>query len=96
MRVLQDRWSKCSSNELSSSSSHTNNRYLNTPKKLAKVADLRQRVKNAENQVARLKERLCTVIQESESVDQGLHNDLSTIMKENTSAIQGAFKFIFS
>ena len=91
LRVLQDRWSKRSSDELSSSSSHTNDRYLNTPEKLAKVANLRQRVKNAENEVMRLKERLRNLIESSESVDQGLHDDLSTIMSENTNDIQKAF-----
>ena len=91
LHVLQDRWSKLSSDELSSSSSHTNNRYLNTPERLAKVANLRQRVKNAENEVIKLKERECNLIQKSDSVDQGLHDDLSTIINENTSDIQKAF-----
>ena len=71
--VLHDRWSKRNSDELSSSSSHTNNRYLNTPERLPKVTKLRQRVKNAENEIARLKEKICNLIQKSESVDEGLH-----------------------
>lgn len=33
LRVLQDKWSNCSSEELSSSSTPTNNRYLNMPQK---------------------------------------------------------------
>ena len=39
LRVLQDRWSN-RSDELSSSSSHANNRYLNTPEKQAKFVSL--------------------------------------------------------
>ena len=89
LHVLQHQWSKRSSDELSSSS---NNQYLNTPEKLAKVANLRQQVRNAENEVIRLKESLCNTIEKSEPVDQGLHNDLSAIMDENTSAIQSAFR----
>ena len=55
LRVLQDRWSKRSSDELSNSSSHTNNRYLNTPERLAKVTKLRQHAKNAEMRLISLK-----------------------------------------
>ena len=91
LRVLQDRWSNHSSEELSSSSSHTNNRYLNTPEKNAKFSSLRQRVKNAENELTRLRERLCNKIEKSESVDKGLHNDLTTIMNHNVNEIQKAF-----
>ena len=64
---------------------------MNTLEKLAKVGALRQRAKNAEAQVIKLKDKLCKIIQESESVDQGLHNDLSTIMEENTTSIHSAF-----
>ena len=91
LRVLYDRWCKSNSDELSSSSSHTNNRYFNTPERLAKVSKLRQRVRNAEFEIARLKERVCTLIQESSSVDQGLREDLFSIMKGKTSEVYKAF-----
>ena len=39
----------------------------------------RQRVKNAENEITRFKEKICNLIQKSESVDQGLLGDLATI-----------------
>ena len=78
LSVLHDRWSKHNSNKLSSSSSHTNNRYLNTPERLAKVTKLRQLV---ENEITRLKVKICNLVQKSESVDQGLHGNLATVMK---------------
>ena len=85
------RWCKRDSDELSSSSSHTNNRYLNTPEKFAKVTKLRQQVKSAENEVTRLKEKIANLIQTSEIVDEGLHRDLSTIMHDKTNDVHKAF-----
>ena len=87
LRILHDRGCKRDADELSSSSSHTNNRYLNTPEKLAKVTKLRQRVKSEENEVSRLKEKIANLIQTSEIVDEGLHTDLSTIMHDNTNDV---------
>ena len=78
--------------DLSSSSSHTNVRYLNTPEKLAKITNLRKRVKTAETEIFRLKQRVSEMIQDSgEEVDSGLHRDLSEIMSENTSDIHASF-----
>ena len=82
LHVLYDGWCKSNSDELSSLSSHTNNRYLNTPEKIAKVTNLRQRVQNAEKEISVLKEQVRNLIQKSEVVDEGLHNDLPTIVDE--------------
>ena len=51
----------------------------------------RQCVKNAKNEIASLKEKICNLIQKSESVDQGLHGGLATVIHENTSDIHKAF-----
>ena len=91
LRVLHDRWCKRNSDELSSSSSHANNRYLNTPEKLAKVTNLRQRVRNAEVEVFKLKDMVRNLIEKSEAVDEGLHEDLTTIVNESTQEVQNAF-----
>ncbi len=91
LRVLHDRWCKRDSDQISSYNSHTNNRYLNTPERPYKVRKLRQCVKNAECEVSRLKEKVCTFIQKSETIDEGFHQDLATIMDVNTSDIHKAF-----
>lgn len=91
LRVLYDRWCKRNSDELSSSSSHTNNRYLNTPEKLAKVTNLRQRVRNAEVEISKLKDKVRNLIEKSEAIDEGLHNDLSTIVNESTQEVHNSF-----
>ena len=91
LRVLHDRWCKRNSDELSSSSSHANNRYLNTPEKLAKVTNLRQRVRNAEVEAFKLKDMVRNLIEKSEAVDEGLHEDLTTIVNESTQEVQNAF-----
>ena len=49
--------------DVSSSSSHTNVRYLNTPEKLAKMTNLKKRVKSAEIEITRLKEKVLSLIQ---------------------------------
>lgn len=92
LRTLYTRWSKRNSGDVSSSSSHTNVRYLNTPEKLAKITCLRKRVKTAEAEIVRLKQKVLELIQEKgEDVDGGLHQDLSLIMQENTSDVHAAF-----
>ena len=47
LRVLCGRWLKRDSEEVSSSSSHTNNRYMNTSEKVAKMEKMRRNIKIA-------------------------------------------------
>ena len=78
--------------DVSSSSSHTNVRYLNTPEKLAKMTNLKKRVKSAEIEITRLKEKVLSLIQKNgEEVDSGLHGDLSSIVQENMKNMHAAF-----
>ena len=62
----------------STSSSHTNDRYLNTPEKKAK---LRKRLHTAEASVKRLSDRICKLTEDhGEVIDDALHSDLLSIM----------------
>lgn len=45
LRILCDRWSRRDSEELSSSSSHTNIRYMSTPEKSTKLGNMSRRIK---------------------------------------------------
>ena len=61
---------------------YANNRFLNTPQKADKLKTLKSRVKSAEREIQKLKEK----IQESSEVsgvnlDEALHHDLLNIMK---------------
>ena len=48
-------------------------------------------MRNAENEVARLKKKVCNLIQKGEELDQGLHKDLSAIMHDSTPNMHKAF-----
>ena len=89
--VPHGRWCQRNGDELSSSSSHTNVQYFNTPEKVAKVAKLRNRVRCAESEVARLRETISKLMQSAEAVDKGLHQNLSSIMHDNTDDVHNAF-----
>ena len=92
LRTLYGRWCNRKMCDVSSSSSHTNVRYLNTPEKLAKMTNLKKRVKSAEIEITRLKEKVLSLIQKNgEEVDSGLHGDLSSIVQENMKNVHAAF-----
>ena len=91
LRSMYNRWSKyraCDATD--STSSHTNDRYLNTPEKKARLDGLRKRVHAAEGEVKRLKDRVTKLLEHGEPVDE-MHSDLLTIMKENTDTIRSAY-----
>ena len=63
-----------------SSSSHTSDRYLNTPEKM-KVDDLKKRVHTAEASVKRLKEKIRKSTEDhGDTIDSELHSDLLGII----------------
>lgn len=91
LRKLYTRWSERSS-RLTDASSHTNFRYLNTPEKKEKVAQLKRRVVVVESEVRKLQAKIENLTQQlGNSVDSGLHGDLLDIMKENTPEMEKAF-----
>ena len=89
LRAIYNRWSKRSSDG-SDTSSHTNDRYLNTPQKKAKINALRNRMHAAE-EVKRLKDRVRKLSEQSEAVDTELHRDLMEIMNENTVTVKKTY-----
>ena len=90
LRAIYNRWAKQSSDG-SDTSSHTNDRYLNTPQKKAKIGALRIRMHAAEEEVKRLKDKVCKLSEQSETVDTELQSDLLQIMNENTVAVRKAY-----
>ena len=90
--MLHSRWSVRNSADISNSSSHTNNRYFNTPERCVKISKLKQRVKTAESEVARLKEKVLNMLEKSgEEIDEGLHGDLSSIVQEKSEDVTYLF-----
>lgn len=104
LRTMHTRWQKntaSSPSKYTSTSSHTNFRYLTTPQKRKRMTSLRARVTSAERKVNNLMEKIkdSTDVQ-GVTVDDYLHRDLSQIMEEHTPSIieqfpQGSFKRLF-
>ena len=62
------------------------------PEKLAKIASLRKRACVAEQEVAKLKERIHKLTEkEGEVIDSSLHSDMVQIMRENTDTIKSTY-----
>ena len=100
LRVLCDRWLKRDSEEVSSSSSHTNNRYMNTPEKVAKMEKMRCNIKIAASEIRRLRKKVRSLIDKSDPIDDEFHQDLRSIVTENTDKIhqtfpEGTFRRVF-
>ena len=92
LRAMYHRWCKRSTCELSDTSSHSNERYLNTLEKKAKMSKLRVRARAAEKKVDQLRSRIRELTeQRGEVVDKQLHGDLLEIMSENTEQIKKAY-----
>ena len=92
LRSMYHRWMKHSEDSRNSLHSHTNERYMNTPQKKAKISRLRNRAHVAEQEVAKLREKIerLSIIQ-GENLDEDLHSDLSDIMKENDDCIKASY-----
>ena len=94
LRAMYSKWSKrqADNTQVSDSSSHTNDRYLNTPEKKKKFDDMKKRMHAAESSVKRLKEKVKKLTEEhGESVDNELHSDLIGIMRNNDEQIKKAY-----
>lgn len=91
LRAMYNRWSKHRAVDGSDTSSHTNDRYLTTPEKKARMDGLRKRVHAAEEEVKRLKEKVHKLLEQGETVDKELHSDLANIMHENTDHIRNVY-----
>ena len=92
LRTLYNRYSHRSSDSISDASSHANIRYMNTPEKKDKIMKLKKKAQSAEKEVSKLQAKIKKLTQEQgESVDEALHGDLESIMKENNDEIAKAY-----
>ena len=92
LRAMYNRWCKRRTCDLSDTSSHSNERYLSTPEKKAKMSKLKQRVRVAEKQVQNLRAKIKELTQQQgDDVDANLNADLLGIMNENYENIKQAY-----
>ncbi len=83
LRAIYNRWTKKSSVNISISS-HINERYLDTPQKTSKISKLRNKVRTTKEQIKKLREKIKKISERfGETIDDGLHSDLISIMKGN-------------
>ena len=92
MRAMYNRWCKRRTCDLSDTSSHSNEHYLSTPEKKARMSKLKQRVCVAEKQVQNLRAKIKELTQQQgDDVDANLNADLLGIMNENCENIEQAY-----
>ena len=92
LRTMYNRWRKRRSSEVSDTSSHSNECYLNTPGKKAKMSRLKKKVALVEKQNQKLRARVAELTQkQGASLDEALHDDLLAIMNENYDKIRQAY-----
>lgn len=92
LRAMYNRWCKRCTRDLSDTSSHSNERYLSTPEKKAKMCKLKERARTAEKQVEKLKAKIQQLTQQQgDDVDTNLNADLLGIMNENHEQIKQAY-----
>jgi hypothetical protein len=76
-------------NKQANLSKHTNDRYLDTPEKIAKISFLRKRALAAERMTLSLREKFHKLTQYNGDVlDKDLQSDLVSIMHENDNVIK--------
>ena len=100
LRALHSQWVR-SKGKSPTKSKFTNNRYLKTPQKIRKLKSLRQKATAAERKVKQLRGKIQRITNKvGVEVDDALHNDLLTTMKDNDSRIEekyptGTFRYLF-
>ena len=101
LRVISNRYKSRSLQNLSDSSSHSNFKCLTTPEKKARMTNLKKRAHNAEKEVKKLQAKIQQLTDKcGENVDKQLHNDLVSVMKENSKHVsevypEGTFANVF-
>ena len=92
LRKIYAWWSARQSEQISDTRSHVNERYMNTPKKKAKLDKMKKCVHEAESEVRKLQQKIEQLTREQgESIDSDLHGDLLGIMKDKTKDINQAY-----
>ncbi len=89
LRAIHNRWHK---RQISSTSAHTNERYLNTPEKTAKLSKLRNKLRAAKQEVKKLREKIKEMTDKNGiTVDENLHTDLISAMKNNQASVNSVY-----
>ena len=93
LRAMYSAWSRRRSlDEVSDTSSHSNERYMNTPEKKAKMNRLKDRTRAAEKQVKVFKEKVKQMMEtEGDAVDSDLNSDLLSILQANDEKVKKAY-----
>ena len=92
LRKIYSQWSSRQSDQISHTTSNTNERYMNTPEKRAKLDKMKKRVLVAENEVRKLQQKVKQLTQErGENIDKDVHGELLSIMQEKTNDILQAY-----
>ena len=96
LRSMYHSWNKRQTQDVGAAAGETrkftNERYMNTPEKRAKIDSLRKRAYTAEQRVTKLCKKIHKLTQEQgDVVEHGLNSDLLHIMNENSDQIKKAF-----
>ena len=100
LRTMYNRWSKRASAVMTETSSHTNERFLTTPERKAKMQKMRKRIRGAEQTVQQLTAKIEALMKHGESIDSAMHTDILSIMTDKTDEIrktyaEGSFSRLF-
>ncbi len=90
LRAMYHRWNNRES--VSHSSNFTNERYLQTPQKSAKIDKLRKRVHKAEQVVRSLTDKVKKLMGQGEHLDSNLQSDLLSIINDNEQTVRNAYR----
>ena len=92
LRAMYSRYNSRDSSKITETTSHTNERYLNTPEKKNKMEKMKKRVRMAESEVQKLKKKVAQLTDDQgDTVDCTLHDDLVSIMNEKSDEIRQAY-----
>lgn len=86
---MYSRWCKRRSAEISDTSSHPNERYLNTPEKKEKMSKLREKAQKENKKLRSRIHELST--KEGTPIDTDFQQDLLAIMEDNQDAVKKAY-----
>ena len=72
--------------------SHINNRYLNSPEKVRKINEIQAKLRAKRNQLNEIQQSLTTKVEKKGiQLHNDIHNDLLSIMQENSQEIENNF-----
>jgi len=92
LRAMHSRWVRRNADEMSNTTSHSNERYLNTPQRKEKMSKLKKRLSTAEKQVNKLRLKIKEFSERhGESVDPDLHSGLLSVMRDSADFITKTF-----